>query len=349
VIDGILQSVVQPTITGIFAVISALILTRSARVNTSELQVHGKPLDAEQERVPIHESSSRNTKRRDALLLTLGFIAAILAVLALVLAFIAVGGWLGSNKALGGIVSAVAAAGALVSGIAMNRMRPGANAMGREGATERKLSLMKTRIFVWVIAPIAGVSLGLGLLAAGVNPAQTVMGQGPVPLKPPFAISGYFYASGFEGEDIAHIGEHIKLNSQWTTNCYPDPTCMKFQYIPGDSSWAGVYWQSPTNNWGDQPGRRIVGAKKLIFWARGEAGGELVSFKVGGIQGKKYQDSLEVAMDPSPVKLTTQWQHYNIDLTGTDTSCVIGVFSWSIATDGNPHGAIFYLDGIRVE
>lgn len=346
--DGILQYVVQPVITGIFAVIAAL-LARQGWAGTRGPEDHNQNPHGEQQSILTENISVKAAPHRKLIVAVTGSLAVILTVLALIIAIAAVAGGLGLNKVAGGIFTAVAAAGALVSGIVMNRMLLGKEANVQDGASERKSSLMKTRVFVWIIAPLAGILLGLGLLVAGVNPVQAIISAGPVPLRAPFAINGYYYASGFMGDDTEHIGEHIKLNAQSTANCHPDPTCMRFQYLPGRFSWAGVYWQSPANNWGDQPGRKIEGAQKLLFWARGESGGELISFRVGGIQGKKYQDSLDVAMDPSPLKLTNQWQQYQIDLKGTDMSSVIGAFSWSIARDGNPQGATFYLDGIRIE
>jgi hypothetical protein len=211
----------------------------------------------------------------------------------------------------------------------------------RHTGMSKKLSFTRTGVFVWIVAPVVGALIASGIFLAGFNGVQAVAGSGPVPLKAPVAISGNFYPSGFMG-DI----KRIDLNAQWSDNCHPGPTCVRVKYTPGGMAWAGVYWQYPDSNWGDQPGRKIEGAKKLVFWARGQVGGELVSFRVGGIQGKKYQDSLDRALDPSPARLTTEWQQYQIALEGTDMSSVIGAFSWSIAKDGNPQGAIFYLDGI---
>lgn len=347
--DGILQSVVQPLITGVFAVIVARITTHGGNAGKKGTNDRNQKPKSEERAASTKEILSKSAERRKLILEVSASLAAILTALALIIAVLAADGRLGLNKVAGGIIAAVAAAGALVSGIVMNRVMLSTAGNDQEGASERKSSLMKTRAFVWGIAPLAGVSLGFGLLLAGFNPAKVAAGGGPPPLKAPFAVSGYFYPSGFMGEDTDHIRDHIKLNAQWTTNCHPDPTCLKFQFVPGGISWAGVYWQSPANNWGDQPGKNIEGARKLLFWARGESGGELVSFRVGGIQGKKYQDSLNVSMEPSPVKLTDHWQQYEIDLKGAETNSVIGAFSWSIATDGNPQGASFYLDGIKFE
>jgi len=205
----------------------------------------------------------------------------------------------------------------------------------------QKVSFTKTNVFVWIIAPVLGASIASGVFLAGFNGVQAVAGSGPVPLKAPVAINGNFYPSGFMGETA-----RIELKTQWTDNCHSGPTCVRVKYVPGEKTFAGVYWQYPDSNWGDEPGRKIESAKKLVFWARGELGGENVSFRVGGIQGRKYQDSVDRALEPNPVSLTTRWQQFQIDLDGADMSSIIGAFSWSVAKDGNPQGATFYLDGI---
>jgi hypothetical protein len=144
-----------------------------------------------------------------------------------------------------------------------------------------------------------------------------------------------------DGEEGA---KHVQLNAQWKDNCHTAP-CIKVSYEPGSRGWAGVYWQYPDGNWGKVPGREVKGAKTVEFWARGEKGGEVVSFKVGGINQLKYKDSLDISMDP--VVLTTEWKQFEIDLGGADTSSVIGAFAWIASKDGNPGGLTFYLDDIR--
>jgi len=212
-----------------------------------------------------------------------------------------------------------------------------------EAPVVKKQPFARTGVFVWIVAPVAGALIALVVFLAGFNGIRAVAGSSPTPLKAPVAIVGNFYPSGFMG-DI----KGIELNAQWSDNCHSGPTCVKVKYTPGGMTWAGVYWQYPDSNWGDQPGRKIEGVKKLVFWARGQLGGELVSFRTGGISsnGKKYQDSLDRTLDPNPVKLTPQWQQFQIDLDGADMSSVIGAFSWSVAREGNPQGATFYLDGI---
>jgi hypothetical protein len=233
-------------------------------------------------------------------------------------------------KAIIGAVATVCVA--LINKISFDRKR-------REEKEMKARSFVATRRFVWLIAPIAGAVMAL-LISQGVRVIA-----GSVSVKAPFCVHGYFFPSGFIGDGEKGT-EAVELNDQWTENCHSGPTCVRVVYHPLGKGWAGVYWQYPDSNWGNQPGRKIEGAKKLVFWARGQKGGEVVEFKAGGINvpEKKYQDSFEKVLDTK--KLTTDWQQFEIDLNGADTSSVIGAFAWTATKNANPQGLTFYLDGI---
>jgi hypothetical protein len=130
---------------------------------------------------------------------------------------------------------------------------------------------------------------------------------------------------------------------------FKDNHSMKITYLAnGNQGWSGLYWQYPNNNWGNMPGSRdLRGAKKLIFWARGERGGERISeFKVGGIKGA-YSDS-DVAWLGNVV-LTNKWEKYEINLNKKDMSHIIGGFCFVVTKYDNKYGCTFYLDEIRFE
>src|SRR5712671_1473606 len=155
-------------------------------------------------------------------------------------------------------------------------------------------------------------------------------------LKPPFDVTSYYYPSGFMGD--GELGtRHLQLNDHWRDNCHSAPTCVQITYRPGPVGWAGGYWQYPDSNWGDRSGRAVEGANKVVFWARGQKGGELVDFKAGGINAsKKHRDSFEKVL--RTVELTTQWQAFEIDLRDADTTSVIGAFAWFTTSSANPGG-----------
>jgi len=123
-------------------------------------------------------------------------------------------------------------------------------------------------------------------------------------------------------------------------------TCLRFAYS-APAQWGGVVWQDPVNDWGDQPGGwNLTGAKRLSFWARGDKGGEIVSFKFGILgPDKKYSDS--ATGESTDLKLTRDWTIYTIDLTGKDLSRIKTAFVWTLSGQGQP--VVFYLDDIRFE
>jgi exo-beta-1,3-glucanase (GH17 family) len=173
---------------------------------------------------------------------------------------------------------------------------------------------------------------------------------GPAPM--PFAVytdgadpANHYVPSGHMGDLTA-----VTMDQFWAGNPHDGTTCIRVAYsgpMPGGMGWAGVYWQNPVNNWGAVPGPtgyNLSRASRLTFWARGQAGGELVHFLVGGITGT-HGDSLQPKIE-KVLALSTTWQQVTIDLTGADLTHIIGGFGWVATAQDNPHGAIFYLDDI---
>ena len=152
--------------------------------------------------------------------------------------------------------------------------------------------------------------------------------------NPPYVPSGWVGNAGAIG-----------YTPDWKDNPHSGKTCLKLEYRE-PRGWAGIVWQNPPNDWGDKPGGYdLSGATRLIFWARGETGGEKVDFSFGGIrEDKPFPDT---ANGKVVVELTKNWKQYSIDLTGKDLSCIKGGFGWSLAGAGKP--VTFYLDDIRYE
>ena len=150
-----------------------------------------------------------------------------------------------------------------------------------------------------------------------------------------------YVPSGYMGNNGA-----IKMTDNTTDNPHSGKTCLKVQYTAGDN-WGGVVWQSPANDWGDQPGGfDLTGAKKLTFWARGEKGGESVSFSFGLIGAdKKYHDTAKGEVKDAA--LTKEWKQFSIDLDGKDLSTIKTGFCWVLGAKGEP--ITFYLDDIKYE
>ena len=151
----------------------------------------------------------------------------------------------------------------------------------------------------------------------------------------------HYVASGWMGKTSA-----VKMNEDWQDNPHSAPSCLQCQYMDS-SEWGGIVWQDPANDWGDRDGGwNLAGATKLVFWARGDKGGEVVAFKFGVLgQEKKFFDSASGGLDG--VTLTPDWKEYTIDLTGKNLARIKSGFCWSVAGQGAP--LTFYLDDIRFE
>jgi hypothetical protein len=158
----------------------------------------------------------------------------------------------------------------------------------------------------------------------------------------------HYVASGFMPD-----GRCVAINDAWTDNCGGSESCIQNTFDRDCSAigvgWAGIFWLQPANNWGDEKGGfNLTGAKKLVFWARGDKGGEVVSFKMGGVgMGHQYPDSDSASSDP--ITLTKDWKEYSIDLSGKDLSIISGGFAWVGTVKENQSNIIFYLRDIYYE
>lgn len=138
----------------------------------------------------------------------------------------------------------------------------------------------------------------------------------------------------------------LKVNESCEEKPHAGKTCIRVDYTAKDG-WAGVVWQSPANDWGDKPGGwDLTGAKKLTFWARGDKGGEVISFEFGLLAKEKpFHDTANGKREK--VKLTTDWQQFSIDLTGKDLARIKTGFAFTVVGAGDP--VTFYLDDIQFE
>lgn len=138
----------------------------------------------------------------------------------------------------------------------------------------------------------------------------------------------------------------IAMDDKCTTDPHTGKVCLKVDYKAKDN-WGGVVWQSPANDWGDQPGGfDLTGAKTLSFWAKGDKGGETVSFSFGLLgSDKKFHDTAKGEIKDQV--LTKEWKQYTIDLKDKDLTCIKTGFCWVLGAKGDP--VTFYLDDIRYE
>lgn len=153
----------------------------------------------------------------------------------------------------------------------------------------------------------------------------------------------HYLPSGWMGD----FGD-LKISENCTNRPQSGKTCIQIRYTAEKkqgAGWAGIYWQNPANNWGtSKGGYDLSAAKKLFFWARGQNGGEVVEFKMGGITGEYNDSTLNTS---GTVELKKEWELFEIDLAGSDLYYISGGFCFVLSEQGNPDGCAFYIDNIR--
>lgn len=189
---------------------------------------------------------------------------------------------------------------------------------------------------------------------------QPVIEPKPTPTPPvsdgfqPFTLDSKYFPSGWMGyvTGVKGTGTLI-LERQATTIDKKTVLETRIEFKQGpEKGWAGIYWQHPDNNWGDEPGLDLTGAKRITFYARGERGGEIVEFISGGINsGKKYKDMYKESTGPIP--LTKEWTKHVIDLSklkNKELSNVIGAFAWMVSGGFDKEGrVVVYIADLKVE
>lgn len=169
--------------------------------------------------------------------------------------------------------------------------------------------------------------------------------RGPVRPRMPVAV----YEDGFEGMPWAPSGwmggvEHLKLDGDQKDVVHEGDAAVRMRY-EGSFGWAGIAWQDPPNNWGDQDGGHdLRGASALELWARGEYGGEEVTFGVGLLESDRaFPDSSIAKVDG--ITLTRDWRRYRVPLKGKDLSAIRTGFVVTLTGRATP--VTVYLDSIR--
>lgn len=122
---------------------------------------------------------------------------------------------------------------------------------------------------------------------------------------------------------------------------------IKFTYSPDEYNtyeWVSTSWE--TSEAKEKKSYDLTGAKRLVFWARGEKGGEIIEFNLGSIS---LEDSNLNSGSTGVILLSDEWREYSIDLEDLNLSSVSTGFSFIINKMDNLKGAVFYLDEIKYE
>jgi hypothetical protein len=169
--------------------------------------------------------------------------------------------------------------------------------------------------------------------------------QGEVRTQLPF----FVYHDDFAGMPWAPSGwmggiESLELDGDHAENCHAGKACIRLRYS-GEFGWAGVAWQHPPNNWGDQDGGYdLTGATHLELWARGEFGGERVGFGVGLLGADTtHPDSGKASVEG--IVLEQEWRRYRVPLKDVDLSSIKTGFV--VTLTGQRSSVTVYLDSIQ--
>jgi hypothetical protein len=169
-------------------------------------------------------------------------------------------------------------------------------------------------------------------------PAKGTKAQLPLRLYGEPADSATYIPAGWMGDT-----KSIQLDPASPTQPHTGRSCLRCEFSAA-KGWGGVVWQNPANDWGSQGGGYdLTGARRLTFWARGEKGGEVVSFEYGIIEQKQRFPDTGSGSLPK-VKLTKEWERYEIPVSGQDLSRIKTGFVWTAAQP-----VVFYLDDIQWE
>jgi hypothetical protein len=175
----------------------------------------------------------------------------------------------------------------------------------------------------------------------------------------------------------------VNINGSWVdSSCGGDPnydcgaTVIRCEFQETGDRFGGFVFlngllegndRTPSFNFGTalNAGVDLTGATALKFWARGERGGEVIDFFMGGVgrsesgvvnrpctpafPGQCPAPDSTPAVKISNIMLKKEWTEYTIPLTGKNLTYVLGGFGWGASAVENRTGAIFYLDNIRYE
>jgi hypothetical protein len=118
-------------------------------------------------------------------------------------------------------------------------------------------------------------------------------------------------------------------------------------------NWVGLVVPVQRDYWGETEasGLDLSKAKKLIFYAKGEKGGEQIQVKAAIASDKQYGDSALLSIASDWLALEKDWKRYEIPINdGSQLTRVITPFALIANKSYNQGGHIsFYVDEIYYE
>jgi len=144
----------------------------------------------------------------------------------------------------------------------------------------------------------------------------------------------------------------LKLNMAWKTDPNAGATCVRVDIKWQEPLWCGLAVSSQPDYWGEDVKKEafdLSGAKKLVFHARGAAGGEYIQVKCAITGDKKFGDSAKGPAESEWIKLDKSWKAYEVDLSKTNLKRVVTPFCFVSNKDYNDKDITFFLDDISID
>ena len=147
-------------------------------------------------------------------------------------------------------------------------------------------------------------------------------------------VDNWYVPSGYMGDGEDPEARYLSAPQTCATRAHSNAVgqCHRFEYDAGPAGQAGVFWQYPANNWGEngEEGLPIPeGAQSIRFFAWSDTEGTVVKFMVG------LSEEIDgFTAEITNIELSTEPTEYTIDIRNADYSTVIGAFGWyAEATD----------------
>lgn len=231
---------------------------------------------------------------------------------------------------------------------------------------------MKNHISKLFVIAAAWLALATNLAAADPDPQIRpptldsegrfwVYRNGPTHPKMPFTPYGWMSDATNLSAIINVDLENLDHPNTITKTSPPErERCICIRLTWDDATWASVGFISGSDKpawWGDSNNGRYynLGAlaqKKLVFYARGDKGGEVIKAQIGALGDKPYGDSLANPITSEELKLTPDWARFEInfkDVKSSDLQKIcngFGVVVERANQNGSPAETRFYLDDI---
>jgi hypothetical protein len=140
----------------------------------------------------------------------------------------------------------------------------------------------------------------------------------------------------------------IRLEKAEQTQAHSPPEAWRIEFDE-KGGFAGICWKNRAGNEGEAPGDDLSGAgyRRISFWAKGAAGGEIVEFRAGGLGHVKtrYRETFDVTA--GKLKLSPSWTEHSIYVSNADLSSVMTPFCALFHQEDNPAKTVIYLDDIQ--